>query len=103
MNMGLTLRDLKFNVHAHPTVAEVGTAGGDRLSSASASVACHRQSVGTAAQWWCRAPPGLTLLCSHPLPPPSPQVNEELIRHAQLENTAAVKPAAAGSKQPVAA
>ena len=28
MNMGLTLRDLKFNVHAHPTVAEVGTAGG---------------------------------------------------------------------------
>ncbi|PRW59667.1 Dihydrolipoyl dehydrogenase [Chlorella sorokiniana] len=52
MNMGLTLRDLKFNVHAHPTVAEV---------------------------------------------------NEELIRHAQLENTAAVKPAAAGSKQPVAA
>jgi len=28
------------------------------------------------------------------------QVNEELIRHAQLENVAAVKPAA---KQPVAA
>ena len=26
MNMGLTLRDLKFNVHAHPTVAEVGAA-----------------------------------------------------------------------------
>lgn len=24
MNMGMTLRDLKFNVHAHPTVAEVG-------------------------------------------------------------------------------
>lgn len=23
MNMGLGLRDLKFNVHAHPTVAEV--------------------------------------------------------------------------------
>lgn len=23
MNMGQTLRDLKFNVHAHPTVAEV--------------------------------------------------------------------------------
>lgn len=28
MNMGLTLRDLKFNVHAHPTVAEVGSGGG---------------------------------------------------------------------------
>ncbi|KAL4458210.1 hypothetical protein ABPG75_013075 [Micractinium tetrahymenae] len=50
MNMGLTLRDLKFNVHAHPTVAEV---------------------------------------------------NEELIRHAPLENVAAVKPAAA--KQAVTA
>ena len=23
MNMGMTLKDLKFNVHAHPTVAEV--------------------------------------------------------------------------------
>ena len=28
MNMGLTLRDLKFNVHAHPTVAEVRAARG---------------------------------------------------------------------------
>ena len=26
--MGMTLRDLKFNVHAHPTVAEVGTGWG---------------------------------------------------------------------------
>lgn len=32
---------------------------------------------------------------------PCPQVNEELIRHAHLENAAAVKPAAA--KQAVAA
>lgn len=51
MNMGLTLRDLKFNVHAHPTVAEV---------------------------------------------------NEELIRHAVLDNTATTK-APAAAKQPVAA
>lgn len=51
MNMGQTLRELKFNVHAHPTVAEV---------------------------------------------------NEELIRHASLEKTAVVKPAAA-AKQAVAA
>jgi dihydrolipoamide dehydrogenase len=51
MNMGLNLRQLKFNVHAHPTVAEV---------------------------------------------------NEELIRHAQLDPAGGAKPAAA-AKQAVAA
>lgn len=50
MNMGQSLRELKFNVHAHPTVAEV---------------------------------------------------NEELIRHAQLDSAGAPAPAAA--KQAVAA
>lgn len=50
--------------------------------------------------------PYLVTITPHPptrLPSLPRQVNEELIRHAQLENTAAVKPAAAGSKQPVAA
>lgn len=34
MNMGLTLRDLKFNVHAHPTVAEVGPPAARRTGKA---------------------------------------------------------------------
>ena len=38
MNMGLTLRDLKFNVHAHPTVAEVRQRKGG-----GAGAACSRQ------------------------------------------------------------
>lgn len=63
MNMGLTLRDLKFNVHAHPTVAEVRmrAAGGQArpphlAAHQQATTPCSLCSAAVAAR--CQRPDG---------------------------------------------
>jgi hypothetical protein len=112
MNMGLTLRDLKFNVHAHPTVAEVTSRSCRHMLWAGGWVdgmhPCFLAGgvVQQHSMDWCH---GVDTSCcpdTFPACPPACrpaclQVNEELIRHAVLEKVAAVKPAAA--KQTVAA
>ena len=125
--MGMTLRDLKFNVHAHPTVAEVGTGWGTAGGGGGGGGGAAQGAWQEWERCWLRlpacavcVPPPMSQSWLHPTPlpseplrltspptnrphptPPLTQVNEELIRHAVLENVGSVKPAAA--KQPVAA
>ena len=112
MNMGLTLRDLKFNVHAHPTVAEVRSfcrrgmrwAGGWVNGMHTSAAGCCNSTAWAGVMESTRRHAALISSLPAFLPaflPACLQVNEELIRHAVLEKVAAVKPAAA--KQTVAA
>ncbi len=89
---GQTVSDIKFNVHAHPTLSEVrGSAAQGVPRRAGRQAAGAPVPVPTAGP----APPA-----PNTPPPPAPQVLDELFKQAHVEKPAK---AAAPAKQPVAA